>query len=123
MKECANCKQLRPIWKRVKNNGYCQSCSRMLFPSKGLNKRSTKKIKEDNSYSELRKEFLTKHPVCMAHLPGCNQHSTDIHHIRGRIGDRYLNIEDWVSLCRSCHVLVETSPDIGRDLEFVKSRG
>lgn len=122
MKECANCKQLRPIWKRVKNNGYCQNCSKILFPTKGLKKRSAKKISEDNSYSDLRKEFLTKHPVCMAHLPGCTQQSTDVHHIRGRIGTRYLDTEDWVGLCRACHILLETNPDIGRDLGFVKNR-
>lgn len=122
MKECANCKQVRPIWKRVKNLPYCQRCSNVLFPPKGLNKRSQKKVSNDNKYSELRKQFLTKHPVCMAHLPGCSLQATDIHHVMGRIEENYLDTDTWVSLCRSCHTLIETSPDLGRDLGFVKNR-
>jgi hypothetical protein len=122
MKECGHCKKVGPFWKRVKGIGYCQTCSKILFPTKGLNKRSTKKVKADSEYSDLRRNFLNKHPLCMAHLPGCTQQSTDIHHTRGRYGVLYLDVSTWVSLCRFCHSMIELNPELGRDIGLVKQR-
>jgi len=128
LKECHNCGKEKPVWKRVSGRPYCQYCSKVLFgkktttQSKPIKKRSAKKISDDKAYSSLRKVFLTKHPVCMAHLPGCTQQATDIHHVKGRAGGFYLDTTTWVSLCRTCHTKVELNPELGRDIDMVKTR-
>lgn len=124
--KCAGCKREGKIWKRVKDDGYCQSCSKSLSSKKQtikqpLRQRSAKKVKLDDQYSKLRRQFLLDHPVCQAHLPGCSQASTDVHHTQGR-GKYYLKVDTWVSLCRACHKTIEENPDLGRDLGMVEQR-
>lgn len=125
-KSCAGCNRESKIWKRVDGKGYCQSCSKSLSAKKQsikqpLAQRSAKKVKLDDQYSKLRRQFLLEHPVCQAHLPGCSQVSTDVHHTQGR-GKNYLRVETWVSLCRACHKTIEENPDLGRDIDMVQHR-
>lgn len=39
----------------------------------------------------------------MAQLKGCTGHTTDCHHQEGREGDKLLNEENWLPVCRPCH--------------------
>ena len=54
-------------------------------------------------YAILKEEYFEHHPVCEARMPGCDYHTTDVHHMAGREG-KFLNmVQHWMPVCRSCH--------------------
>lgn len=86
-----------------------------------INKVSNKKQKLDKEYSLLRKKYLSDNPFCEANLPGCQKYSTDIHHKKGR-GEFYLDITTFLSVCRKCHVFIETHPIEAKELNLSINR-
>ncbi len=75
----------------------------------------------NREYSKLRKEFLSKHPMCQAKIHNCSLKSTDVHHMKGR-GKYHLDITTWLSVCRNCHNWIEVNPEDAKDLGFSISR-
>ena len=63
----------------------------------------------DSVYTVLRRKFMEEYSMCQAALPGCNNSSTDIHHMKGR-GLYYLEVSTWLSVCRQCHTYIEEHP-------------
>lgn len=88
---------------------------------KPINKVSKKKSAENKVYSTLRKVFLESKPECQAKLSGCTWQSTDVHHAKGR-GKETLNIKTWISVCRSCHTLIEEKPAMAKEKGLSISR-
>lgn len=122
MKQCQGCGIILPTyWKRILGKGYCKTCSFKQVKPKSLPKASKKKIVENQEYSLLRVEFLTKHPTCQAKLPGCTISSTDVHHTMGR-GKYTLVVSTWLSVCRVCHTFIENNPDVAKEYGFSKTR-
>jgi hypothetical protein len=122
LKKCAGCNQLKHIWKSDKKDKYCKECWYTIEKPKSISPVSKKRRGEMDEYSRLRDAFLTAKPRCEAKLVGCTGVSTDVHHSKGRVGDNYLNIGTWVSLCRSCHKFVEENPLEAKELGLSKSR-
>jgi hypothetical protein len=61
--------------------------------------------------------------MCQAHLPQvCTQVSTDVHHMKGRIGDLLLDQAHWLSVCRGCHYWIEMRPQEAKELGFSINR-
>ena len=131
-KLCQRCLEIKPIWKNSSGKRYCNHCWKLESTVKGgkptkvkqqkpLAPRSSKRIIQDKEYSSKRKVFLEKHPMCIAHLPGvCTNHSTDVHHIAGRIESLYLDEESWLAVCRACHSWIHTHPLESRELKLFK---
>jgi hypothetical protein len=127
---CDGCGELRPIWKNKEGKRYCKQCwsahsvtTKIKPTQKRISPRSPKRSKQEAEYSKLRKEFLTKHPMCQAHLPQvCTQVSTDVHHMKGRIGDLLLDQAHWLSVCRGCHYWIEMRPQAAKELGFSINR-
>lgn len=82
----------------------CKLCDERIVPEKvkpqGINQVSKKKSKEVAEYSAKKKKFLEENPRC-AVFPG--QSSKDIHHIRGKIGSRFLDERYWLAVSREGH--------------------
>ncbi len=131
IKECYRCKQPRKIWKVHEGKRYCYKCwchikfvtdKKKPTNHKSLPSRSSKKIIQDKEYTQLRKAFLLKHPLCQIHIPGiCDKFSSEIHHKKGR-GEYYLDISTWIACCRNCHSWAETHPEEAKELGFSESR-
>jgi hypothetical protein len=114
------CGEITYIWKTVRDNGetkrYCKTCwsrhtSAKNKPTKrkALSPLSPKRKGEFQEYLKKRKIFLEKHPICEAKIPGiCMYKASDVHHMKGRIGDLYLDERYWKALCRICHEYCET---------------
>jgi hypothetical protein len=122
LKKCAGCNELKHIWKSHGKDKYCQPCWYSIEKPKSISPVSEKRRGEMDEYSRLRDAFLTAKPRCEAKLVGCTGVSTDVHHSKGRVGDNYLKIGTWVSLCRSCHKFVEENPLEAKELGLSKSR-
>jgi hypothetical protein len=81
-------------------------------PLRRVSKRRSKEMKE---YGILRKEFLEKLPICEVCMKA---KSTDIHHKAGR-GKHYIEVETWLSTCRSCHDRIHREPSWAREKGFL----
>jgi pullulanase/glycogen debranching enzyme len=124
MKICDGCKLLKVIWKSSGTGGkrYCQQCwsahnqpKKPTAVKKPILPRSPKKVVQDAVYSVLRIKFLKEHSMCEAHLTGCTQSSTDVHHKRGRIGTLLTDIKYWLAVCRHCHDWIEKHPEESKE--------
>lgn len=85
---------------------------RRKTPLKRVSKRRSKEMKE---YSILRKEFLTNLPMCEVCMKA---NATDVHHKAGR-GKHYLDVESWLSTCRTCHDKIHKEPAWAREKGFL----
>lgn len=122
LKKCAGCSQLKHIWKSHKKEKYCKECWYSIEKPKSISPVSTKRRGEMDKYSLLRDAFITAKPRCEAKLIGCTGTSTDVHHKAGRVGENYLKMGTWLSVCRSCHGWIETNPVEARELGLSESR-
>jgi hypothetical protein len=134
MKTCDGCGKQRKIWKNLTQEGVrkrlckeCWSCqtkhSYKPTSKKPLAPRSAKRAKQEKEYSNKRKTFMLAHPLCQANISGlCTSQSTDIHHIKGRSGELLLEVNEWMSVCRACHMWIETHPIEATELGFRKSK-
>lgn len=131
-KLCSACDKLTYIFGNREGKRYCKSCWSALSVrprikptsvQKRIPSRSPKRAKEEQEYSRRRKEFLSQHPMCQAHIPGvCTGQATDVHHKAGRVGDLLLNILYWLAACRACHTYIELHPKEAKEMGFSLTR-
>jgi hypothetical protein len=74
----------------------------------GITPVSGKRVKQQREYMKLRREFLESRPAC--EVPGCRKPATEVHHMAGRIGDAYLDVDRWLPICHDDHVYVTAHP-------------
>ena len=132
-KICDGCGLERPIWKSSGTGGLklcknCWSCHKSkenkpqkptLAPSSSIKQKSDKQKAIDKAYSLMRKEYLTKHPMCEIKLPGvCTGQACDIHHKSYR-GINTLAQATWAAACRECHEWCHKNPKEARELGFL----
>ena len=101
-KKCENCGKYDKFSK-----GLCKGCWQIKH-GKPIRKISVKHQQTINEFKVIAKRFLEKRPYCEAKLKGCTYKATDPHHIAGKISkEQYLNEEDLLPVCRSCHTIIE----------------
>lgn len=138
LKLCDECKEERVIWKNDNGNRYCKFCwTKKTMTGKGvaktnlksshiskpIPKRSVKRAKQERDYLTLRKKFLLGAPICQANLPNtCKGNSTDVHHMKGRIGYLLTYVPFWLSVCRPCHDWIENNAKEAKELGFSINR-
>ena len=86
-----------------------------------MRKVSKKMAQTNREYTQLRKQFLSKYPMCQAKIHQCSLKSTDVHHMRGR-GKYHLDTATWLSVCRNCHNWIELNPVDAKELGFSNER-
>jgi len=100
----------------------CGSVCRRPRPKKlrkPIRKVSRKRVKDNKTYSELRKKFLIENETCQ--FPACQKLATDVHHAKGR-GVYFLDVKTWKALCREHHDRIELNPVLGKQLGLSESR-
>ena len=102
---------------------------------------SAKRAREKRTYDECRREVHDRQDgwcfvmstLREAHIYGlfhpylrlvskCNADMTDVHHMKGRVGDLYTDTRWMVGLCRPCHDYVEAHPEWAREVGLSASR-
>lgn len=125
---CVDCgKETRLIAKRC---GFCYWKFRnsvrkepILKPRKPINPISKGQRQRIAKYSLVRAEYLAKQKVCEVQIPGvCNGTVSEIHHMRGKIGDLLTDENNFIAVCRFCHKQIELHPDWAKDMGFSLSR-
>ena len=130
-KICSVCNTEQYIWKNHEGSKYCKDCwschkskenkpqKPKLAPSSSIKQKSDKQKAIDKAYSLMRKEYLTKHPMCEIKLPGiCTGQACDIHHKSYR-GINTLAQATWAAACRECHEWCHANPKEARELGFL----
>ena len=69
-------------------------------------------------YVGLRKVFLVNNPRCEI----CGVPSSEVHHKRGRFGDRLNDDNFFMSVCRSCHNWIHRNPLEAYAKEYLVTR-
>lgn len=102
---------------KIEANGRCASCAHALRRAE----RQASKVKivskikpvapkragQLQEYSKLRKEYLALYPVC--EVEECQVPSTEVHHQRGKEGDRLLDTNYFMAVCREHHQYYTTN--------------
>lgn len=121
-KICSNCGKEKVIWKSQGKDKYCQVCWYKIKPPKAVVVKSrpkpvsAKRKIQQKEYSPARVAFLTENEFCKARLPVCTMWATEVHHMKGRIEELYLDTKFWLPVCRSCHDWIENHPNDAHDL-------
>ena len=126
LKVCSKCGKEKVIWKTLGRERFCKQCwstqlVKQPIKQKRISPLSSKLAKLRKEYSILRLKYLSDNPNCLASLPGCTRIATDVHHMQGR-GLYFLDITTWLAVCRNCHVIIETNPELAKELKLSKSR-
>jgi hypothetical protein len=67
---------------------------------------SKKRAIQNSVYRVLRESYLVENPFCYI----CGKNSCDIHHKRGRFGERLNDVNYFMAVCRSCHQWIHSNP-------------
>lgn len=120
-KKCNCCNEENYVYKRIDGKAICQKCYFLHYNKpKPIKKKSSKQKEIDTEYQKLRKEFLEKNEFCKIALPGCQTHSSEIHHIEYR-GINTNNTLTWIAGCRNCHNFLHSNPKIAKELNLLKA--
>lgn len=84
--------------------------------------RSSKRRKEENKYNYEAKRFKSERPHCEARLPTCTGFTQDVHHMATRTNRNLLEKENWLPVCRNCHIWVTEHSKEAIELGLSKSR-
>lgn len=80
---------------------------------------SSKRREANKKYAKLRLEYLSIRPICFV----CKKaKSTDIHHIHGRTGTNFLDMDTWLPTCRKCHDQIHKEPRWARENGYLPRR-
>jgi hypothetical protein len=85
----------------------------------GIAKVSDKQKERIKLYQNSRLQYLAdknKCEVCFV------SKDLEIHHIRGRQGDYLFDKENFLAVCRTCHIKIESNPNWAREKGYIKSR-
>ena len=131
-KSCDGCREPKFIWKNQGGKRYCKQCWSALSVTtkpkptakqKRIPPRSLKRSKQEAEYSQKRKIYLDKHPMCEAHIPNvCTGKATEVHHkYSGKDRDSFF-IDDttWMAICRQCHTWIHNNSKKARDMDYLK---
>jgi len=87
---------------------------------RAVSKKHAAALKE---YAARRLIHLEANPHCArCEADGETTPATDIHHIKGRDGERLIESENFLALCRYCHEAVHDNPAEAKALGWSQSR-
>jgi 5-methylcytosine-specific restriction endonuclease McrA len=84
-----------------------------------LRKTSSKRRRQNEVYKDVREKFLCNNPVCQVCL---FRMSSQVHHRRGRFGDRLNEVEYFLSVCFECHHKIHQNPQWAYRMGYMISR-
>lgn len=97
---------------KIEANDRCASCNHAMRKAerraamvkivKPIKKVAPKRAAQNAEYTKLRKEYLALYPVC--EVEECNTPSSEVHHQRGKEGDRLLDTNYFLAVCHEHHV-------------------
>ena len=84
-----------------------------------LRRVSAKRKGQNEVYKDVREKFLTNNPVCQ--VCKCKM-ASQVHHRRGRFGDRLNEVEFFMAVCFECHHWIHHNPQIAYAKDYLVKR-
>jgi hypothetical protein len=91
-KKCASCESEE---RKAERNA---SRVKIVAP---VNKITPKRAGQVAEYVKLKREYLALYPVC--EVPECDLRSVEVHHQRGKEGERLTDVNYFMAVCRPHH--------------------
>lgn len=111
------------------SKGRCKPCAQKAYannaqttpqPPTKIKPISDKQAARLREYRKVRDEFMKTHSVCQ--VDGCKNIPTDVHHMRGKIGDLLTDVNFFLAVCRGCHTRIETNPEWAKENGYSLNR-
>ena len=118
---CKNCDQRRRNSLKQTMDGLIAKPVK-VYQTKQIKKVSDKQKRLNLAYLAQRQVYLKQHPFCKVGIEGCMGKATQVHHMRGRIGELMLDENFWLPVCAFCHNHVETHCEWAKEMGFSESR-
>lgn len=96
-------------------NGICPKCS---SGGKGIKKESDKRKQQNAEYRRVRLKFIKENPRCAV----TGREATEIHHMKGRIGDLLTDTRYFLPVCRDAHQKIELNPEWAKENGYSLNR-
>ena len=86
----------------------------------GLRGISSKRMGQVREYTIKRREFLILHccKVCWDSGQKVRQ-ATEVHHVRGRVGEMLLDTRYWLPICHFCHRKIHKEPAWATEMGYL----
>ena len=88
--------------------------------AKSIRKVSKKRQKESRQYTIKRLQFLAQPGNQRCPITG--QMTTDIHHMKGRVGSLFLDTKYWLAVSREGHKRIEENPEWAKEMGYSLNR-
>lgn len=90
---------------------------------KSIKRVSAKRAKEERAYTVARAKYLSLNPICEMQVDSnCTHDATEVHHMKGRIGDLLTDPRYFKAGCHYCHHWVERHPKKAKEMGLSLSR-
>jgi hypothetical protein len=83
-----------------------------------IRRRSKKRAAQEREYARIAKEILSQEPIC----PVTGEIATQIHHMKGRIGDLLTDRRYMLPVSDRGHKKIELNPDWAKEMGYSLSR-
>jgi hypothetical protein len=123
-KICKSCQTEQFIWAR----GMCKRCDALNKPLqqkkmyKPIPKISDKQAKRMRAYNAIATQFKRYHPICQARVKCSGALTTEVHHMRGRLGDLLFDSAHFLAVCSECHRFITDNSEQAFALGLSESR-
>lgn len=100
----------------LRRSSALQRCPDPISRRRGIRRISPKQRRRNDAYRQARLEYFEDlaerqgRDAAICEVLGCHAIATQIHHKRGRIGDRLTNKEEFLGCCAACHRRIENDP-------------
>jgi O6-methylguanine-DNA--protein-cysteine methyltransferase len=91
--------------------------SKKVKKPRRIKKVSDKRKVENEVYTEVRKEYLSKNPMCEC----CQGLATEIHHKAGRVGTFLTDSFTFMAICAPCHRLLHDDHSYALETGYIWS--
>lgn len=110
--KCKACDSDFTKWTNMSWLHWCSDSCRIEYQktrlAKAIRPRSVKRSKQETEYRRIRVKFLEDHPKCAVY-PELD--STEIHHMKGRIGKLLTDTRFFLAVSRQGHERIEMNPE------------
>lgn len=94
---------------------------RLVRKAHQIKRRSEKRAKQEREYASRRKKFLAR-PENQRCRVFPELRATEVHHMKGRVGDLLLDEHYWLPVSREGHENIELNPEWAKQMGFSVSR-